>query len=42
MLDNARMASGREDAARLLSRADRLFDLAATIEDRDGDWASRK
>ena len=42
MLDNARTASSREDAARLRSRAARLLELAATFEDKERDWASKK
>ena len=37
MLDNARMASSKQDAARLRSRAVRLLQLAATLEDRERD-----
>ena len=37
MLDNARMTSSNQDAARLRSRAARLLQLAATFEDRERD-----
>ena len=42
MLDNARLASSRDDAARLRSRAARLLELAATFEDKEHDWASEE